>query len=80
MDAGHEDRWQRGSSSDAVTLLFIVNISPAFTIGSNSSTNSSFIINRRVQYLEDIGNIHDRFYGILPVLKTDSLDNAILVF
>ena len=41
MDAGHEDRWQTGSSSGATILVFIDNILPAFMIGSNSSTNSS---------------------------------------
>ena len=35
MDAGHEDRWQKGSSSDATILVFIDNILPAFMIGSN---------------------------------------------
>ena len=41
MDAGHEDRWQKGSSSDATALVFIDNMLPAFMIGSSPSTNSS---------------------------------------
>ena len=41
MDAGHEDRWQKGSSSDAAILVFIDNIFRTFMISSNPSTNSS---------------------------------------
>ena len=41
MDAGHEDRWQKGNSSGVTTLVFIDNILPVFMIGSNPSTNSS---------------------------------------
>ena len=41
MDAGHEDQWGKGSSSDATILVFIDNILPAFMIGSNPSNNSS---------------------------------------
>ena len=60
MDAGHEDRWQKGSSSDATILVFIDNIFRMFMISSNPSTNSSQpTAAYHIFGIEDVRNIHD---------------------
>ena len=50
MDAGHEDRWQNGNSSNA-TILFSIHF---------NNPLRAFITNKRLPYLEDVRNVlHD---------------------